>query len=418
MEAWITGIGIVSPYGGGREPFFAGLRAGHCALRPIERFDASPYRNTLGGEVAGFEETRRERVVDFVLAAAAEALEDADLIFRGQRVGIVLGTNFQVMSVAERFLGQRARGLGLAEDLEEYLGAAVLRHLRAHFPAAGPEALLSLSCASGTAALATALEWIRAGRCEIVLAGGFDELSESAVAGLSALRAISTDTIRPWDTERKGTIFAEGAGVFVVESAAHAEARRATAGSSNGSSSGASGGGSGAAGPGGGASVSGFTPYARIRGRGINNDAFHMTAPDKSGSGIQAVMRMALADAGVEPNAVQHLNLHGTGTKYNDMIETTAIRAVYGDHVGSMSFTANKSLFGHAMGAAGALEAAATCLTLREGTVAPVAGLREQDPELDLPLVTGAAARHEVALAMTNSYGLGGTNASLLLERL
>lgn len=232
--------------------------------------------------------------------------------------------------------------------------------------------------------MGVALEWLRLNRVDVVLAGGFDELSETAFAGLSALRAISKDTIRPWDANRDGTLFSEGAGVLVLESETHAAARGARA-------------------------------HAAVLGRGINNDAFHMTAPEKEGKGIVAVMRMALADAGLEPPAVAHLNCHGTGTKYNDMIETTAIQTVFGAHAREMVFTANKSLFGHAMGAAGALEAAATCLSVEHGLVPPTISGDAPDPELDIPLCRHEAKRMEIPVAMTNSYGLGGTNASLVI---
>jgi 3-oxoacyl-(acyl-carrier-protein) synthase len=383
----ITGIGLVSPYGTGAEVFWEGVRAGRSALRPLTRFDAAPYRNHLGGEVPDVEPGPGGRAARYAALAAVEAVRAAGLdASSAGSLGLVLGTNFGGMSAAESFFAARARGEAPRESLRRFLPGDLLRAVRETVPAAGPEAVLSLSCASGAAALGTALEWIRLGRAEAVLAGGTDELSETAVAGLSALRAITKETIRPFDAERSGTIFSEGAGVFVVESAAHA-ARR------------------------------GAAPVARLLGRGMNNDAFHMTAPDKTGSGIAAVMRMALADAGLAPEAVAHLNCHGTGTKYNDAIETLAVKTVFGAHASRLVLTANKSLFGHAMGAAGALEAAATCFTIRDGLVPPTVNVRARDPELDLDVVLGEARAADIPVAMTNSYGIGGTNASLVLAR-
>jgi len=273
------------------------------------------------------------------------------------------------------------------QDLTAFLPDFALHEVRRAIGGVGPEACLSLSCASGAAAIGTALEWIRCGRCDIVLAGGYDALSESAFAGLSALRAIARDTIRPFDRDRSGSIFAEGAAVLVVESEASARRR-------------------------------GVVPYCYLLGRGINNDAFHMTAPEKTGRGIIAVMRMALADAGVAREDIAHINLHGTGTPYNDQIETLAIKEVFGDHSKRIVVTANKSLFGHTMGAAGALEAAVTALSIKDGLVPPTIGCQERDPELDLDVCFGTARHMAIPYAMTNSYGLGGTNASLVLGAL
>lgn len=405
--AVITGMGILSPYGVGREVFWRGVSAGEVALRPVTRFDASPYRNVLGGEVPNFAvaesaTAKRSRAEALVLAALREALADAQLGSHEAnnnppnatppppRIGIVLGTNFSGMGRAEavfRTGGIEEEPVG-KQDLHGYLGGDILRACREVVGGQGPEALLSLSCASGTAAIGTGLEWIRAGRCEIVLAGGFDELSESAFAGLSALRAISRETIRPFDRERSGTIFSEGAGVLVLESARYAAAASSPSRHSK--------------------------PYARLLGRGINNDAFHMTAPEKTGKGIMAVMRMALADADLSPTAIVHLNCHGTGTKYNDYIETLAIKGVYQEHAANLVLTANKSLFGHAMGAAGALEAAVTCLSIKHGLIPPTLNCRECDPELDLDYCLDTPREMPVPFAMTNSYGLGGTNASLI----
>lgn len=379
MECVISGLGAVSPYGAGVAALWEGVSAGRVALRPVTRFDATQYRNVLGGEVPGFDDTGASRSAAYATAAAAEALRDSGR--NGAGVGLVLGTNFSGMRAAEQaFVSPEAEGL------EGYPAGEILEQVRRELGLTGPAAALSLSCASGAAALGVALEWVREGRCEAVLAGGFDELSETAFAGLSALRAIAKDTIRPWDKNRDGSIFAEGAGAVLVESPAAAETRGARA-------------------------------HARLLGRGINNDAFHMTAPDKTGAGIAAVMRQALTDAGLPPESVAHLNCHGTGTKYNDLIETAAIRAVFGRHAEQMTFAANKSLFGHAMGAAGALEAIVTCLTLEHGLVPPSTGCEEPDPEIALDFPRGAARRMELACAMSNSYGLGGTNASLVFGR-
>jgi 3-oxoacyl-[acyl-carrier-protein] synthase II len=250
----------------------------------------------------------------------------------------------------------------------------------------GPDAIVSLSCASGVGALAVALEWMRAGKVDRALAGGFDELSETAFAGLSALRAISRDTIRPFDKDRDGAIFSEGAAVFALESGAAFRAR------------------------------GGDKPLAWLAGRGLTNDAHHMTAPETTGAGVARAMRMAIADAGLPPEAISHVNLHGTGTPYNDKIETLALETVFGAHTAKVVCTANKSLFGHAMGAAGALEAAATVLALRHGLIPPTIHCREKDPALGLD-VAFSPREGDFRAALKNSYGLGGANAVAVLAR-
>lgn len=428
----VTGIGCVSPYGPGRERLWNAAVGGEDGLRPLTRFNASNYRNTLAGEVPDHPAIDallaqgHPRAVAYVLLAADEALAQAGLptadgpepVTGGagpvEAPALVLGSNFGPMRPGEAAFARRlAHPDNPAADLTAYLSGSVLAALRARLDAhweqrsgigatkapeasermdgpraaaPPPEAMLSLSCASGAAALGVALNWLREGRAGVALAGGFDELSETAFAGLSALRAISRDTVRPFDKGRDGTIFAEGAGLFVLETAEHA-ARR------------------------------GAAVLAELAGSGLNNDAFHMTAPDQSAAGIARVMRMALADAGLAPGEVDHVNLHGTGTPYNDRIETKAMRDVFGARVAAMRFTANKSLFGHAMGAAGSLEAALTALSLARATIAPTIRSREADPELDLPLVRGAAEAFAMRAALSNSYGLGGANACLAFRR-
>ncbi len=261
------------------------------------------------------------------------------------RAAIVAGTNFGGMSAAETALTAGRQDPAQA-SLDGYLFGAAGFRLARRFGLGGPRFNLSLSCASGTAALGVALDLIRRGRAEVVLACGYDELSLFVYAGLSALRAITPETIRPFDKRRKGTLFSEGAGALVVESAAHAARRKAP------------------------------RVYARLLGRAMNNDAYHMTAPEQEARGIQALMRAALADAQVPPEAIEHLNLHATGTPYNDAIETKAVLAVFGARGREIPVCAVKSSIGHCMGAAGSIETIAAVLTLCEGQSAAHPGPR------------------------------------------
>ncbi len=293
---------------------------------------------------------------------------------------LVVGTNFGGMSRAERSLAGGGSG-----DLTGYEFRRQAERCAERLGLTGPCVVLSLSCASGTAAMVVARDLIRTGRAARAVAAGYDELSRYAFAGLAALRAMSPNALRPFDKRRDGTLFSEGAGALVIEKAADAEGR-------------------------------GRKGYAVLAGGALNNDAYHMTAPEKEARGVKALVRAALADAGVGPEEVDHVNLHGTGTKYNDLNETIAMKDIFGERARSIPVTANKSGLGHAMGAAGALEAIASVLTIRHGRIPPTIGIEEQDPECDLDLVRGAPREARLRCVLKTSYGIGGTNAAVVLE--
>ena len=386
----ITGMGAIAPNGNCVGEFWDGLVAGRCALAPITRFDASPFRNANGGEVKGFDLPNPEasRAKAYALAAIGEAIADARLAGDALRdAGIVLATNFGGCDQGERFLAARAHHE--APDprwFDDYSFQAAAAEAADLLGLRGPMAVLSLSCASGVAAIGYAADLVREGRVPRMIAGGYDELARMSYSGLSALRAITPEIIRPFDKTRNGTMFSEGSGVLVVESLESALDR-------------------------------GATIHAEIRGHAMNNDAFHMTAPDQTGRGITAVMQAALVDAGVHPADVQHINAHGTGTPYNDKIETAAIKAVFNADAYRLTVTANKSMIGHTCGAAGTLESICTVLTLQTGIVPPTIHLETPDPECDLDYVPAEARRTEVRVALCNSYGIGGTNAAIVLAR-
>ena len=404
-EVVITGMGAVSPHGRGVKALWAGLVEGRSAFSPLTLFDASMFRNPMAGNVSGYdtEPNGQPRALRMALDASREALRDAFALDEGagdgciaikfsgdeaiQHGAIVTGTNFGGMSAAETALVDGARDPSKA-SLEKYLCGHAGDELARRYGVRGPRMNLSLSCASGTAAIGLAFDWVRRGRADFVLACGYDELSLYAYAGLSALRAITPETIRPFDRRRKGTLFSEGAGAMVVESAEHAARRKAP------------------------------RAYAKILGRAMNNDAFHMTAPETEAHGITALMRGALKDAGVDPARIDHLNLHATGTPYNDAIETKAIHAIFGARGKEIPVCSVKSSIGHTMGAAGILESIAGVKTLNEGFVPPVLGLEaaEKDPACDLnaPLV---ALRGEFKTILKTSYGFGGTNAAVVMGR-
>jgi len=395
-------MGAVSPMGSDVAAFWAALCRGESGLRPITHFNAAPFRNNLAGEVKDFRPAPADaslaRAHQYAARAIREACGAAPLDDLGP-VGIVTATNFGAAEFGQRLCERIISGGGKPPDDDApasdeafaSLGPQWQMNWLADYMAAelgltGPRATLSLSCASGVAAIGLACEMIRSGRARAAVACGYDELSLYAYSGLSALRAITPDIIRPFDKNRKGTIFAEGAGAVLVESRKSAVQR-------------------------------GAPIMAILLGHAMNNDAFHMTAPDKTGHGIIAVMRSALADAAIEPDAIDHVNAHGTGTQFNDKTETAAIKEVFGERAYRVPVNSMKSMMGHTMGAAGVLETIGSVLTVRDGVIPPTINLVTPDPECDLDYVPGAARRMDVRTVLCNSYGFGGTNAALVLRR-
>jgi 3-oxoacyl-(acyl-carrier-protein) synthase len=246
--------------------------------------------------------------------------------------------------------------------------------------------MISLSCASGNAALAYACELLRRGRAEIALAAGYDLISEFAWSGLIALRTMTTGKIAPFDRNRSGTIFGEGAGVMVLETEERARAR-------------------------------GFIPRVELAGHHTNNNAFHLTAPDKDGASIALAMKRALEDADCSPQEVDHVNAHGTATRYNDKTETAAIKTVLGKRAHEIPVNAIKSMTGHLMGAAGIVETIAAARTIETGIVPPPINFETPDPDCDLHYCTSGAEKHDVKRAVSISSGLGGCNSVIVLRR-
>lgn len=400
----VTGMGCISPHGRGARTLWDGLVAGRSALKPITLFDVSAFRNASAGVVDGYDAPaagESARSVRMLSDATREALSDAlgldgadaaaiKAAVSGSSgfaaAGIVAGTNFGGMSAAETALVEGKTDLTKA-NLSGYLFGAAGEALAETYGLRGPRQNLSLSCASGTAAIGLAFDLIRRGRAEVAIAAGYDELSLYIYAGLSALRAMTPETIRPFDLRRKGTIFSEGAGVLVLESAEHAAKRGAK------------------------------KIYARVLGRFMNNDAYHMTAPETEAIGIKALMRAALKDANIAPEKIDHINLHATGTPYNDAIETKAVLDVFGERGASIPVCSVKSSIGHTMGAAGVIESIAAIHSLNEKQVPPVLGLEAEhkDPACNLNAPIGAALKADIRTVLKTSYGFGGTNAAVVL---
>ncbi len=376
----ITGCGVQTPVGLSVSAFWDALVAGRGAARPIARFPAADLVPNVAAEVA-WDDGDPDRAGAMALRACDEALQDAglDVVSASpERLGVSLGTTLGGMTLFEAWDAGAT-----VPDIARVPYYAPAARLARHVGARGPVATPQLACASGTHALALATSWIRAGRADVVLAGGTDLLCRFVVAGFNCLRATS-DAAHPFDRGRKGLVLGEGAGVLVLESEAHATRR-------------------------------GARIRAAVAGVGAAADAVHMTAPDREGAGAARAMRAALADAACSPADVGFVSAHGTGTPYNDAMEAAALTRVFG--AGRVPVNSIKGAIGHTLGAAGALEAILCVCVLETGIVPPTIGLEDLDPACaTLDCVQGEARRVATSTVVSTSSGFAGANAALVLE--
>jgi 3-oxoacyl-(acyl-carrier-protein) synthase len=393
--------------------FWRRLIAGERGLRKITRFDASGLRNDLAGEISDWRfdpaeyglDREPDRATQFLLGAAQEAVGGAgictptphrrdagatgsrrDACVTGERIGAVLSSNFGGAEAWEEYAHSRREPPVDPEMLREFRFDTAAEYLGCLVALSGPVMCLSIACASGAWAIGMAADIIKAGAAEVMLAGGHDCLAPSHLAGLSALHTITSEDIRPFSKNRSGTLFSEGAGMVVVEDLEHARAR-------------------------------GAEPVAEVLGSWQNNNAFHITAPDEGGAGMQRVLRRALEEAGIGPEQVDYINAHGTGTEHHDPAETEAIKAVLGAHAYETPVSSIQGAIGHMLGAAGAIEIIATALSLRDGVLPPTVNLDERDPACDLDYVPNVAREKEIRYAVSISAGSGGSNAVVVLGK-
>ncbi len=398
----ISGMGAVCGLGWGVDALWQGLRAGRAAFAPFRRFDHSRHRTHLAAEAGAppaelarsIPGWRRLSIADrFAVFAAAEAVERAGLpLPLAAEAGVYFGSSTGGMYESELFFGEllrdprRPRLSALASQQVNGPGDAVARHLGA----AGPVETLSSACASGALALAAALDAVRSGEVAVAIAGGADSLCQLTYAGFNSLRSVDEGACRPFSAGRAGMSFGEGAAVLVLEPLERVLAR-------------------------------GMTPLAELAGAGASCDAHHMTAPDPTGAGAAAALERALADAGLAPEAVDFVNVHGTGTPLNDAAEWRALQRVFGERAKEIPLVSTKALVGHLLGSSGALEAAATVLCLQHGELHPASngGVRcEADPELPVALVSGEPLPLPAArTALSTSLAFGGSNAALVFSR-
>ena len=404
----VTGVGLVSSLGIGTSANWKALLAGRSGIRPITHFDASEFASRIAGEVPDFDplaflakkDVRKMDVfIQFAIAASEFAVQDAGLPTDrtlGPEVGVFIASGIGGFSTIER--EHRALLAGGPRKISPFFIPSAIINLAAgqvsiRFGAQGPNLATCTACAASAHAIGDAYEIIRRGDAEVMIAGGSEaSITPMGVGGFAAMRALSTRNdeperaCRPFDQDRDGFVVGEGSGVVILEELDRARAR--------------------------GASI-----YCELVGYGMSADAFHMTAPAESGDGAIRVMRNTLRSAGVEPDAVDYINAHGTSTPHNDRTETLAIRQCFGDHASRLAISSTKSMTGHLLGAAGGLEAGIAALAIRHQIVPPTINLEHPDPDCDLDYVPNVKREMSITYALSNSFGFGGTNASLLLRR-
>jgi 3-oxoacyl-[acyl-carrier-protein] synthase II len=410
-RAVVTGLGAVTPIGNDANTFWRNLLAGVNGGGPITSFDATGFDVRIAAEVKDFDPTvamdrkmarRMSRFIHFGMAAAKEAVEDAGIDFatwpieRRDRVAVVINTGGGGMEqVTEGADVLRERGPGQVSPfaIPALSGSMAAAQVSMKYGLTGPVITQVAACASGVIAFQDALRLIRSGECDVVLAGGSEApllpVAFAALGNMGALSKRNDDpqhASRPFDRERDGFLFGEGAGVCVVESAEHALAR-------------------------------GATIRAEIIGAALTADAFHISAPEPTGRGASMAMTRAMRDAGVAPDEIDYIVAHGTSTPLNDVTETRAIKLAFGDHARRVPISSPKSMIGHLLGAAGAAAAITAVGAIREGCVPPTANLENPDPECDLDYVPLVKREVRVDTAMINGFGFGGQNAVAVFRR-
>jgi 3-oxoacyl-[acyl-carrier-protein] synthase II len=400
---------MITPLGNDAASTWEGIRNGRSGVRHITRFDASPFPSRIAGEVRGFdpltymtakEAQKTDPFIQYALAAARRAVEDADLRISPRsavRAGVLVGSGRGGVTTNERnliaFLAKGHRAVSPFFTPMTLVNMAS-GYVALKLGAKGPCLDVSTACATGTHAVGEAMKIVQRGDADVMIAGGSEAaLTPLVLAGFCQARALSHRNdepgraSRPFDRDRDGFVLAEGAGVLVLEERDRAEQR-------------------------------GARVYAELAGYGCSSDAYHYTRPDPEGEGPTRAMQHALADAGMRPEEIGYLNAHGTSTITNDRIETLAIKKVFGAHAKKLAVSSTKSMLGHMLGAAGAVEAAVTVLALRDGIIPPTINLEHADPECDLDYVPNRARELSVSAAISNSLGFGGINASLIVRSL
>jgi len=404
----VTGLGIVSPVGNSVPEAWENILAGRSGIRPIDRFDVSSFSSRIGGIVEGFDPLqylsskdlkKMDPFIHYGMAAGIQAVEDAgigDGQVDGERVGVSIGSGIGGITTIERSYEAFLKG-GPRKISPFFVPSSIINmvsgNLSIRYGFKGPNLAIVTACTTGTHNIGDAARIISHGDADVMVAGGTEmATSPTALGGFAAARALSTRNdeperaSRPFDRDRDGFVLGEGAGILVLEEYEHARAR-------------------------------GARIYCELAGYGMSGDAYHMTQPPEDGDGARRCMLAALADAGLAPEDVDYVNAHGTSTPAGDVAETRGLKATFGDGAYRIAVSSTKSMTGHLLGAAGGVEAIFTVLAVRDQVAPPTINLENPDPECDLDYVPNEARRMKIDVALSNSFGFGGTNGTLLFRR-
>ena len=405
----VTGIGMLSPLGVGNEPTWQGLIEGRSGIDRITKFDASAYSCQIAGEVRGFdaeqwmekkEVKKSDTFIHYAIAAAEMAVRDASLAYAdcdGERFGVIVGSGIGGLPLIEE-MHKKLLERGPSRISPFFIPGLIVNMaaglISIRYGCKGPSSAPATACATGAHAIGDAFKVIQRDDADIMFAGGSEAvITPLAVGGFGAMRALSTrnedpqHASRPWDLNRDGFVMGEGAGILILEELEHARKR-------------------------------GATIYCELTGYGMSSDAYHITSPAEDGSGMIRVMRAALRDAKLQPADIDYINAHGTSTPVGDKTETIAIKGVFGEDARKVAISSTKSMTGHLLGAAGGLEAAIAAMTIKTGIIPPTINYQTPDPECDLDYVPNTARKKTVRNVLSNSFGFGGTNASLIFSAL
>ncbi|OPJ56935.1 beta-ketoacyl-ACP synthase II [Alkalithermobacter paradoxus] len=404
----VTGLGCVTPIGIGKDAYWNSLKNGICGIDKLTRFDASEYTTQIAAEVKDFapedymdkkEAKRMDRFTQYAVAASKMAVSDSNLDLdkvQSDRIGVIIGSGVGGIETLEE---QHAKLLEKGpKRVSPFFVPMMITNMAAGqvsimLNAKAMNSSVVTACASATHAIGDAFKVIQRGDAEVMVAGGSESpITPLAVAGFCTMKAMSTrnddpkTASRPFDKDRDGFVMGEGAGILILEELEHALKRNATI-------------------------------YAEIVGYGATSDAYHITAPAEGGEGAARAMEMAIADGNIPKEEVDYINAHGTSTPYNDKYETMAIKSVFGQHAYNLAVSSTKSMTGHLLGAAGAVEAIACVLAIKDSFVPPTISIQNQDPELDLNYVPHKGIERQVRYAMSNSLGFGGHNGTLAFKK-
>ena len=405
----VTGVGAVSPLGTGNQKNWEALTSGTSGIDLITRFDASELPVKIAGEVKDFdpeqfidkkEVKKMDLFIQYAVAAAQLAMEDSGLQIteeNAERVGVLVGAGLGGLPTIERYHSAMLEG-GYKKISPFFIPMLIINlapgHISIKHGAKGPNLSSVSACATGTHSIGDAYHMIKRGDADAMIAGGTEStVTPLGIGGFSVMKALSTRNddpkaaSRPFEKNRDGFVLAEGAGIVILEEYEAAKKR-------------------------------GAKIYAEVVGYGLTGDAYHLTAPAPEGEGAARCMRMALNNAGVKPEEVDYINAHGTSTPFNDYFETLAVKGVFGDHAKKLMVSSTKSMTGHLLGAAGGVEAVFTLMAMDKGVVPPTINYQEPDPDCDLDYVPNTARDAKITYALSNNFGFGGTNATLLFKKI